>query len=105
MKSLHSPPSMIVFFYAHDFTTLPPTITKEMFMSSSNIIRSASKSFSILPFLLSMPITLAGVREAIFTASQSGTPTLLYIFLTSLSVVATLPAMQERSASFITPSS
>lgn len=72
-------------------------------MSSSNTVKSASKPSASTPFVFS-PTTRAGVSVIIRTASQSG-QTCLYMFRTSRSAVATLPANALRSSSFATPSS
>ena len=74
-------------------------------MSSSNIMMSASFPSSMVPFLSSTPIILAGVSLAMRHASANGILAFFTHVLIRVSIVAMDPASEEWSATMHTPSS
>ena len=76
-------------------TISPNEKTHLTFVSLSRITISSSLPFCSVHLLSSTQIILAGVSEAILTASSNGIPALLTITETNLSIVARLPASDE----------
>lgn len=86
-------------------TSLPIAHTARMFKSWSRIKISASFPFCKEPLRSYTPINFEGVSEAIRTASSKGISAFCTKVRIKRSMVATLPANAERSASLHTPSS
>ena len=72
-------------------------MTNETLMCSSNMIKSAFFPLAIEPVWGLMPRSLAGVKLAILTTSYKGAEVKLRNVRTSRSLVATLPAKEQRS--------
>lgn len=86
-------------------TSLPIAHTARIFKSWSRIKISASFPFCKEPLRSYTPINFEGVSEAIRTASSKGISAFCTKVRIKRSMVATLPANAERSASLHTPSS